>query len=59
MSEQKAILKSDDGLSQLVRCPQCRYLVFISDVIWKRQPLDVNDDGEIERCRFDQPTEVQ
>jgi hypothetical protein len=50
---QKAVLRTDSGLVQLVRCPVCLYMVGENlDVIWKRQPLDVMDSGEIERCRF-------
>lgn len=49
----KEILKSDEGLVQIVKCPRCLYMVKQSDIVWRRQPNDFKEEGEAERCRFD------
>lgn len=45
-----AVLKCSEGLVQLRQCPQCGYLVKEVDVVWKRQPTDMTDKGEVEGC---------
>jgi len=54
MFAERHILKSDNGLTQLVRCPQCRYMVYEADIVWKRKPTGLGDYGVARRCRFDE-----
>jgi hypothetical protein len=50
---ERAILKTGAGLVQIVRCPKCLYMVSEAlDIVWRRQPVDMQDQGEIECCRF-------
>lgn len=51
-SPPKAILKDERGLTQLLCCPRCRYLVLQDDIVWKRRPSRMEDDGEVECCKF-------
>lgn len=46
------ILKTAEGLIQLLRCPVCKYLVMQTDIKWKIQPIDPGDKGEVERCVY-------
>ena len=59
MKENKAILKTEEGLIQLLRCPTCRYMVRQLDIVWSRQPTDMLDDGEIRCCRFCEENEAK
>ena len=48
----KAILKTNEGLIQLYECPKCNYMVMQNDIIWEKPPVDINDTGIINCCKF-------
>ena len=53
MESDKVTMKCKGTLVQLRRCPVCHYFVAeATDIVWKRQPKDQADDGEIESCTF-------
>lgn len=53
MEIDKVAMRCKDGLVKLRRCPVCHYFVAeATDIVWRRQPKDQADDGEIERCIF-------
>jgi len=57
METEKVTMRCQDGrvqrLVQLCRCPVCHYFVAeATEIIWRRRPKDMADDGEIESCIF-------
>jgi hypothetical protein len=50
----KEILKTAEGLVQIVKCPRCLYMVAETDIVWTRQPNDCREKGEAKCCRFDE-----
>lgn len=52
MKRRVGILKTEEGLIQLRQCPKCLYLVKEADIVWKRKPIDFDDQGEVASCRF-------
>jgi len=53
MATDKVPMRCKDTLVKLRRCPVCHYFVAeATEIVWRRQPKDQADDGEIESCTF-------
>jgi len=53
METDKVTMRCKDGPVQLCRCPVCHYFVAeATEIVWRRKPKDMADDGEIESCIF-------